>query len=181
MPVSENLPERDFLGKIPPTDAHKNERRSAREALRILLKFLRFDPEKMNFYCLSDGRWVTDGGEISISHTKSAVCVAFSDLRIGVDIEEAEREISPLLKKRLGLEHSSDREAVFLWTKKEAYYKATGKFSLSPCGEEKYAFSRSEWLEGKEYALSVAAEEGVEIKRFFIDRQGNIGRSPTLP
>lgn len=53
---------------------------------------------------------------VSISHTKELLAMAFSDENIGIDVERADREVSPQIC-----------ESIEKWTRIEAYAKWTGK------------------------------------------------------
>lgn len=55
-------------------------------------------------------------GYVSLSHTDGVLVVAFSDDKVGVDIERADREVSPKICK-----------SIEQWTAIEAYAKWTGK------------------------------------------------------
>ena len=72
----------------------------------------------------------------SISHTKKRVFCALSERNVGIDAEEADREISPALARRYlspveyaRWEAAPDRRIALLrlWILKEAYAKLTGK------------------------------------------------------
>lgn len=78
----------------------------------------------------------------SISHSRGYVACAFSRVKVGVDIEQIDREIDPAVAKVLsGLERRhldslepEDRTAAFLeiWTMKEAALKAYGTGLSTP-------------------------------------------------
>lgn len=85
-----------------------------------------------------EGAPKVDGKYISISDTKNYWACAFSDVPIGLDIEEAGRSIMPSVSKRL---HKDEREYLAplseggsewkdefltIWVKKEAYMKLLG-------------------------------------------------------
>lgn len=55
-------------------------------------------------------------GYVSVSHTDGVLVVAFSDDKVGVDIERADRKVSPKVCK-----------SIEQWTAIEAYAKWTGK------------------------------------------------------
>ena len=61
---------------------------------------------------LSDGK---TNGHVSISHTDGALVMAFSDEKVGVDIERADRAVSSKICK-----------SIEDWTRIEAYAKWTG-------------------------------------------------------
>ena len=69
--------------------------------------------------------------QFSLSHTKGAVCAAFSDKEVGVDIERRDRHVSEAVKNRV----LSDRERLLCsgsedfikaWVRKEAFLKRLG-------------------------------------------------------
>ncbi|MDE7191978.1 MAG: hypothetical protein K2O35_05890 [Clostridia bacterium] len=62
---------------------------------------------------IGDGK---PNGYVSVSHTDGVLVMAFSDDKVGVDIERADRKVSPKVCK--SIEH---------WTAIEAYAKWTGK------------------------------------------------------
>ena len=53
---------------------------------------------------------------VSISHTDGLLAMAFSDDKVGIDVERADREVSPKVCK-----------SIEEWTRIEAYAKWTGK------------------------------------------------------
>lgn len=55
-------------------------------------------------------------GYISISHTEELLAMAFSDDSVGIDVERADREVSPKIC-----------ESIEKWTRIEAYAKWTGR------------------------------------------------------
>lgn len=73
------------------------------------------------------------GGELhfSLSHTKGAVCAAFSDEEVGVDIERRDRRVSEavisrVLSERERLACSDGEEFISAWVRKEAFLKRLG-------------------------------------------------------
>lgn len=77
--------------------------------------------------------YVRGGGiQYSLSHTRGAVCVGFSDgSEIGVDIERADRKVSPALYGRVLSDNEraavkSDRDMIKCWVRKEAFLKRMG-------------------------------------------------------
>ena len=58
----------------------------------------------------------TPSGYVSISHTDGLLAMAFSQEKVGIDVERADRQVSPNVCK--SIEH---------WTKIEAYAKWTGR------------------------------------------------------
>lgn len=80
------------------------------------------------------GKPFLKGGELqfSLSHTKGAVCAAFSaEGEIGVDIERRDRRVTEPLKAKVLCDNerahiSCDEDFVRVWVKKEAFLKRTG-------------------------------------------------------
>ena len=69
--------------------------------------------------------------QFSLSHTSGAVCAAFSDEEVGVDIERRDRRVSGRIRERILSENekplvSSTEELLRLWVKKEAFLKRLG-------------------------------------------------------
>lgn len=62
----------------------------------------------------AQGKPISDGCNLSISHTADVYVLAVSDRGVGVDIESQSRQISPKLGD------------IRLWTQKEAYGKMIG-------------------------------------------------------
>lgn len=70
--------------------------------------------------------------QYSLSHTKGAVCVGFSqNTEIGADIERSDRRVNPALYKRALSDEelaavSTDRDFLKCWVMKEAFLKRLG-------------------------------------------------------
>lgn len=70
--------------------------------------------------------------QFSLSHTKGAVCVAFSeDGEIGIDIERRDRKVSENICSRVLSDNerslaTTDEDIIRIWVKKEAFLKRTG-------------------------------------------------------
>lgn len=67
----------------------------------------------------------------SISHTKGAVCAAFSECEVGADIELSSRKVNPklydrVLSERERLSVNSNEDFLRLWVCKEAFLKRVG-------------------------------------------------------
>lgn len=80
--------------------------------------------------------FVTGDVHFSISHTKSHVFCVLSDVPVGIDAEEADRNIdlrladkilSPTEKRRYAAAGNKRTALLRLWVLKEAYAKATGR------------------------------------------------------
>lgn len=81
---------------------------------------------------LENGKPVTDGGFISLSHTEGFAAAVFSPMQCGIDIE-AERPVSPAAASRVlcpaelsSLEKSGEGYALARFVIKEAFLKMTG-------------------------------------------------------
>ncbi len=76
--------------------------------------------------------YLKDGAlQFSLSHTRGAVCAAFSDDEVGIDVELKSRSVSDRLKARtLSASEQenaiSDEDFMRIWVKKEAFLKRTG-------------------------------------------------------
>ena len=70
--------------------------------------------------------------QFSLSHTKGAVCAAFSeDGEIGIDIERRDRKVSKNICSRVLSDNerslaTMDEDIIRIWVKKEAFLKRTG-------------------------------------------------------
>ncbi len=122
-----------------------------------------------------------EGAYISITDTLRYWACAFSDRRVGIDMEELSRAVSPAVVKKL---HPSEREYLAplspgssewreeflsIWTKKESYAKYTGKgLSLgfsSFCVLEGWQESLETPLFSLKYKeLMIGATEPIEVK-----------------
>lgn len=100
-------------------------------AVRALLKCTPYKDEAILYH--SYGKPYLAGGSkhISISHTREYVAIAFSDNPIGLDIENACRNaigavrafLQPNEVEMLSTSDDLTREALFLWSAKEAAFK----------------------------------------------------------
>lgn len=107
---------------------------------------------------------------ISVSHAAGMVAVAFSDRRVGVDIEQTERHF-----ERVASRYISEREAKLseerwwaaaLWSAKEAMYKYYGERGIELLGDlmvESYD-ATTKRLRG-----TLAARESVEVEISLLD------------
>ena len=88
---------------------------------RILFEYSQVKCERYTIEYLPSGEpqliaGSSPSGYVSISHTDGLLAMAFSDERVGIDIERVDREVSPKIC-----------ESVERWTRIEAYAKWTGK------------------------------------------------------
>ena len=90
-------------------------------------------PREVEFSRGAHGKPYITGSDLyfSLSHTKGAVCAAFSGEEVGVDIERRDRQVSEAVKTRV----LSDRELfvcsdgedfIKAWVRKEAFLKRLG-------------------------------------------------------
>ena len=87
---------------------------------KILLEYSKFKGKKFSIEYLPTGepQLISDSTieeYVSISHTDGVLAMAFSDRKVGVDIERADRQVS-----------SRVCESIEKWTRIEAYAKWTG-------------------------------------------------------
>lgn len=91
------------------------------------LRRLRFEPGTHGKPYLKDG-----GVQFSLSHTRGAVCAAFSEKdEIGVDIERKDRRVNESMYKRVLSEEelfhlTSGADFLRFWVRKEAFLKRLG-------------------------------------------------------
>jgi len=142
---------------------------NARSVLRILLgKYLGIPASEIRFVYTSRGRPVlapehaSGGIEFSVSHSFDRVAIAFARGPIGIDLEQAGREVDlNLLSTYVSLPEvpSEQRQTEFLrrWTRIEAYLKATGEgLDNVPAPDPSWVFFD---LSDGEYALAIAARQ----------------------
>lgn len=90
-------------------------------------------PGEVEFLRGAHGKPYIAGGGIyfSLSHTKGAVCAAFSDDEVGVDIERSDRTVSEAARLRVLSERelsacADGEEFIKAWVRKEAFLKRLG-------------------------------------------------------
>ena len=131
-----------------------------------------------------------DDGFISITDTKNYWACAFSDVRVGLDMEELSRAVSPAVVKKL---HKAEREYLeplsfgsrewkeeflSIWTMKEAYIKYLGIGLSAGLGgfcvldDRQYKLKTALYSE-KHGSLIFGASEPMEIKGFSYDAPMN--------
>lgn len=91
---------------------------------------------KINFITGSFGKPYLKSGQLqfSVSHTRGAVCAAFSEQggeEVGVDVERRDRRVNEAMYKRVlsGEERdqaATDADFIRFWVKKEAFLKRLG-------------------------------------------------------
>lgn len=89
--------------------------------------------EKIRYTHGSFGKPYLEGNalQFSLSHTQGAVCAAFSDEEVGVDIERRDRRVSERVCERVLGENEkplvrSSEDLLRLWVQKEAFLKRLG-------------------------------------------------------
>jgi 4'-phosphopantetheinyl transferase len=114
-----------------------------RGVLRVLLgRYTSTNPASLSICTTANGKPFAAGDgmpQFSVSHSDDIALIAFAHAQIGVDVERV-REMPDLigiarrfflareLEQLLALPEESRRQAFFaLWTRKEAYLKATGQ------------------------------------------------------
>lgn len=90
-------------------------------------------PREVEFARGAHGKpYIAGGGpHFSLSHTKGAVCAAFSDEEVGVDIERADRAVSEAVRSRVLSERelsacADGGDFISAWVRKEAFLKRLG-------------------------------------------------------
>lgn len=128
------------------------------------------------------GKWLSDGVNLSLTNTKSAVCAALSPLPVGVDMENVD-EFEERLKGEKGerlikeICHSdiSYRSPIELWTKKESAYKLVGEGTFyirntdTKCAETRFVD-----LSFGSFCISLSGEGNKSAKFFEVKKDGKI-------
>lgn len=138
---------------------------------------LGFDISSLAIEKNENGKWICPSGEcyFSISHSRGALCVAVSDISVGVDVEEIRSPSSDvcafaqkILNEKELVEFSRLDESLRIahliskWTQKEAIFKRLGgkTFTASDISTENdFCQTEKFILEEKEYFVSVSAEQ----------------------
>lgn len=103
--------------------------------------------------------------QFSLSHTKGAVCVAFSDKgEIGVDVESAARRVRPELYKNVLCEEElaalDNSSFLSFWVRKEAFLKRLGLgITQDLRGVNTFLIPNTAALQCKGYYVGISAEE----------------------
>lgn len=135
------------------------------------------DFDNLNFTKTVNGKWICPDFYFSLSHTDGALCVAVSDMPVGVDIE-MKRCVRPSLKDKILTEREKkkmddlsecEREEFLLeaWVKKESIFKMGGGEALLPTRIDTIDSAvkvQTVDILGREYLISVASEnDNIEI------------------
>ncbi|MBQ8374957.1 MAG: hypothetical protein IJX98_05225 [Clostridia bacterium] len=145
--------------------------RAQKRAAYALLRYALGREKLQSFSKNSCGKPTVQGAEISISHTHGLAAIAVSDHAVGVDAEKLSgrtlKDFSFMLAD--GERAENIREALVLWTKKEAVFKRAGnkrRFLPDEIRVEDHQ-TKTYFLNanGEEYILSLAArlESGLEL------------------
>lgn len=137
---------------------------------------LGFDLSSLAIEKNENGKWVCPSGEcyFSISHSRGALCVAVSDISVGVDVEEIRSPSSDILafaRKILNSRELSEfslleeeEKISFLiskWTQKEAVFKMIGGKTFSACDvatDSVFVKTENVILNETKFVVSVAVE-----------------------
>lgn len=137
---------------------------------------LGFDLSSLAIEKNENGKWVCPSGEcyFSISHSRGALCVAVSDISVGVDVEELRAPSSDILafaRKILSSRELSEfslleeeEKISFLiskWTQKEAVFKMIGGKTFSACDvatDSVFVKTENVILNETKFVVSVAVE-----------------------
>lgn len=127
------------------------------------------DFKKLEFQLGESGKWLLENCYFSLSHSEGVVAVAVSDNPIGLDIEWAERSVSPLLYKKIlsdrevtefyRLDESERKEYLIKkWTMKESVFKLGVEKTFHPKNLElnNNVYTGKLNLKNKELCFSVA-------------------------
>lgn len=138
---------------------------------RALEKSLGLKPEDMTFSVDENGKWHCKECFFSLSHCREAVAVAVSCKPVGVDIECANRQVSPELSGKILTEAElavydslpEERLGQFLletWCGKESLFKAHGGavFTARRWDTTRGVRTGALDMDGKVYCYAVAAE-----------------------
>lgn len=137
------------------------------------------------FFCDQNGKWRSPRCEFSISHTTSAVAVIISHVPVGIDIEEADRVISPSFAKRFltadefseySLVSDNKKNAFLLtrWCMKEAIFKKLDGKAFAPSkvsSKSENAFDKRIFLGEKEYVIAISCEDMDKVRIFAVQTE----------
>lgn len=139
-----------YIGRIPDyekTALSKKNNVQSDYALRLLkyayrIKFGK-DADEQNLRKTESGKWVSDGGFVSVSHSGKFVAVALCSNAVGIDLQAktaaSEQTLRAIANKFFcenelnDFEHSTDKTDAFFftWCKKEALWKKSDKQPLT--------------------------------------------------
>ena len=146
--------------------------------LEHALKDCGFDLKKLNFEKLPSGKWIADGVEFSLSHSKGVFAVAISDEPVGVDVQKhtlinharlAQKILSTEeLKEYENLSSKDKNEHIIKkWTEKESLFKAYEKGDLKYCQLSNLNYLTQvkdfEFL-GEKYSISVSSKTDKKVE-----------------
>lgn len=135
------------------------------------------DFANLEFTKTTNGKWICPDLHFSLSHADGVVCVAVSDLPIGVDVE-AVKDIRPVLADKILTdseremmaslpERERGRFMLDAWVKKESIFKMRGGEALLPNRIESASVKvkmHSVTVSGREYVIAIATEnDNIEI------------------
>ncbi len=109
---------------------------------RVVKERYNLDFENIMFTKNENGKWICPDFFFSLSHSFDLLCVAISDMPVGVDVERM-RDFSTRLAERVMTDDElryglsldcTERDRFFLecWVKKESIFKMKGDKTLSP-------------------------------------------------
>lgn len=149
---------------------------------KIVSEHLKLDFANLQFTKNDNGKWGCSDFHFSITHTDGLVCVAVSDLPIGVDAELV-RGINEALCTRMLTKSEmnsfaqiegerKNRYLLEMWVKKESIFKKGSGKMLMPNrieASEHSADLRSVMLGGREYLISVASDYDDKIEFIYLE------------
>ncbi len=133
----------------------------------------------LSFKLNDSGKWVSEGLEFSLSHSKNLVSVAVSKTPIGVDVELIEKPKTDISKEILSSieyeeylllnEQEKTSYIINAWTKKESLFKQKNIKALK---REEFrqlnepVYQKILTVDGEEYSLSVATKNIDKVRVF---------------
>lgn len=140
-----------------------------------LNKYLNLDLADIKFTHLSSGKWLCNKCNFSLSHSDNVVCVALSDVPVGVDIQvEKNIEKKDLFKKHLlndnELKRIPDDYLLETFVMKEAMFKESNEVNFVPKNFDILSTQKCQFynltIDNKTYKLAVCCDN---IKLLEID------------
>lgn len=140
--------------------------------------------DKIEFVRGTHGKPYLKGSNLqfSLSHTKGAVCVAFSDKgEIGVDVERAARRVRPDLYKNVLCEEElaalDSSGFLHFWVQKEAFLKRLGLgITQDLRGVNTFLIPNTAAVKTDRYYIGISAEEPPTTTITTISLPGLLGR-----